>query len=68
MAMLNEAQSFFIQNICFGSKICCFNKCICNAAKRGENHDHLRIVTLPSARDLSDAIDRLGNFLASYRQ
>ena len=32
------------------------------------HHDHLRIVTLPSARDLSDAIDRLGNFLASYRQ
>lgn len=31
-------------------------------------HDHLRIVTLPLARDLSDAIERLGNFLASYRQ
>src|SRR6195952_1808594 len=30
--------------------------------------DHLRIVTLPWARDLSAAIDRLGNFLASYRQ
>ena len=30
--------------------------------------DHLRIVTLPPARDLSDAIERLGNFLASYRQ
>ena len=30
--------------------------------------DHLRIVTLPWARDLSNAIDRLGNFLASYRQ
>ncbi len=30
--------------------------------------DHLRIVTLPSARDLAAAIDRLGNFLASYRQ
>ena len=30
--------------------------------------DHLRIVTLPWARDLAQAIDRLGNFLASYRQ
>lgn len=30
--------------------------------------DHLRIVTLPWARDLARAIDRLGNFLASYRQ
>ncbi|HPX38012.1 MAG TPA: pyridoxal phosphate-dependent aminotransferase [Mycobacterium sp.] len=30
--------------------------------------DHLRIVTLPWARDLSNAIDRLGNFLAGYRQ
>jgi alanine-synthesizing transaminase len=30
--------------------------------------DHLRIVTLPWARDLSAAIDRLGNFLTSYRQ
>ena len=30
--------------------------------------DHLRIVTLPWARDLSDAIERIGNFLASYRQ
>jgi alanine-synthesizing transaminase len=30
--------------------------------------DHLRIVTLPWARDLSGAIERLGNFLASYRQ
>jgi alanine-synthesizing transaminase len=29
--------------------------------------DHLRIVTLPEARVLSDAIERLGNFLASYR-
>ena len=31
-------------------------------------HDHLRIVTLPWARDLANAIERLGNFLASYRQ
>ena len=30
--------------------------------------DHLRIVTLPWSRDLAHAIDRLGNFLASYRQ
>jgi alanine-synthesizing transaminase len=30
--------------------------------------DHLRIVTLPPAHDLRDAIERLGNFLASYRQ
>jgi alanine-synthesizing transaminase len=30
--------------------------------------DHLRIVTLPWSRDLAAAIERLGNFLASYRQ
>ncbi|WP_413251324.1 pyridoxal phosphate-dependent aminotransferase [Tomitella gaofuii] len=30
--------------------------------------DHLRIVTLPWARDLSVAIERLGNFLAGYSQ
>ncbi len=30
--------------------------------------DHLRIVTLPWSRDLAAAIDRLGNFLTSYRQ
>ncbi|MGO1317694.1 MAG: pyridoxal phosphate-dependent aminotransferase [Cellulomonadaceae bacterium] len=30
--------------------------------------DHLRIVTLPWARDLEDAIERFGNFLAGYRQ
>lgn len=30
--------------------------------------DHLRIVTLPWARDLANAIERLGNFLSSYRQ
>ena len=30
--------------------------------------DHLRIVTLPWARDLANAIERLGNFLVSYRQ
>ncbi len=29
--------------------------------------DHVRIVTLPEARVLTDAIERLGNFLASYR-
>jgi alanine-synthesizing transaminase len=32
------------------------------------NHDHLRIVTLPWARDLTVAIERFGNFLSSYRQ
>jgi alanine-synthesizing transaminase len=32
------------------------------------NPDHLRLVTLPWARDLVNAIERLGNFLASYRQ
>ncbi len=30
--------------------------------------DHLRIVTLPWARDLAAAIERLGNFLVSYKQ
>jgi alanine-synthesizing transaminase len=30
--------------------------------------DHLRIVTLPEARVLAEAVERLGNFLASYRQ
>jgi alanine-synthesizing transaminase len=30
--------------------------------------DHLRIVTLPWARDLTNAIERLGNFLTNYRQ
>ncbi|ODQ93161.1 hypothetical protein BHQ17_14420 [Mycolicibacterium holsaticum] len=30
--------------------------------------DHLRIVTLPWSRDLAAAIERLGNFLTSYRQ
>ncbi|WP_109473179.1 pyridoxal phosphate-dependent aminotransferase [Ornithinimicrobium cavernae] len=30
--------------------------------------DHLRIVTLPAHRDLADALERMGNFLASYRQ
>lgn len=30
--------------------------------------DHLRIVTLPWARDLEAALERLGNFLSSYRQ
>jgi alanine-synthesizing transaminase len=29
--------------------------------------DHLRIVTLPWARDLAAAIERLGNFLSHYR-
>ncbi len=30
--------------------------------------DHLRIVTLPEGRVLTEAIERLGNFLSSYRQ
>ncbi|MDQ1204205.1 MULTISPECIES: pyridoxal phosphate-dependent aminotransferase [unclassified Microbacterium] len=30
--------------------------------------DHLRIVTLPEARVIAEAIERLGNFLSSYRQ
>ena len=30
--------------------------------------DHLRLVTLPCTRDLVNAIERLGNFLSSYRQ
>ncbi len=30
--------------------------------------DHFRVVTLPWARDLENAIERLGNFLASYKQ
>ncbi|MCI2957344.1 pyridoxal phosphate-dependent aminotransferase [Agromyces atrinae] len=30
--------------------------------------DHLRIVTLPEARVLTEAVERLGNFLSSYKQ
>ncbi|MGB7449386.1 MAG: pyridoxal phosphate-dependent aminotransferase [Ornithinimicrobium sp.] len=30
--------------------------------------DHLRIVTLPWAGDLNEGLERLGNFLSSYRQ
>ena len=30
--------------------------------------DHFRVVTLPHTRDLARAIERLGNFLASYKQ
>lgn len=30
--------------------------------------DHVRIVTLPEARILTEAIERLGNFLSSYKQ
>ena len=30
--------------------------------------DHFRVVTLPWASQLENAIERLGNFLASYRQ
>ena len=32
------------------------------------HHDHFRIVTLPWARELETAIDRIGNFLAHYKQ
>ncbi|MCL2850411.1 MAG: pyridoxal phosphate-dependent aminotransferase [Micrococcales bacterium] len=32
------------------------------------NPDHLRLVTLPEARVMHEAVERLGNFLASYRQ
>ena len=31
------------------------------------NPDHLRIVTLPWAKDLTEAISRLGNFLSTYQ-
>ncbi|HWM17176.1 MAG TPA: pyridoxal phosphate-dependent aminotransferase [Microbacterium sp.] len=30
--------------------------------------DHVRIVTLPEARVLTEAVERFGNFLSSYRQ
>ncbi|MBW1640717.1 pyridoxal phosphate-dependent aminotransferase [Microbacterium resistens] len=30
--------------------------------------DHLRVVTLPEPRVITEAIERLGNFLSSYRQ
>ncbi|GAA3795101.1 pyridoxal phosphate-dependent aminotransferase [Cellulomonas soli] len=30
--------------------------------------DHLRVVTLPEARVLSEAVERIGNFLSSYHQ
>lgn len=30
--------------------------------------DHFRVVTLPHAAELAEAIERLGNFLASYKQ
>ena len=32
------------------------------------DQDHFRIVTLPAGRDLAVAIERIGNFLSSYRQ
>ena len=31
-------------------------------------HDHVRLVTLPEPRVIAEAIERFGNFLASYRQ
>ena len=30
--------------------------------------DHFRIVTLPSTEDLTDAVQRIGNFLDGYSQ
>ena len=30
--------------------------------------DHFRMVTLPHANDIADAVERLGNFLADYKQ
>jgi len=33
-----------------------------------DDNNHFRIVTLPWAQDLSEAIERIGNFLSSYRQ
>ncbi|MBV0894360.1 pyridoxal phosphate-dependent aminotransferase [Microbacterium sp. NC79] len=30
--------------------------------------DHFRLVTLPEARVITDAVERLGNFLSSYKQ
>ncbi len=30
--------------------------------------DHLRVVTLPEPREIAEAIERFGNFLAGYRQ
>jgi alanine-synthesizing transaminase len=32
------------------------------------DHNHFRIVTLPWGRDLENAVERIGNFLSSYRQ
>ena len=31
-------------------------------------HDHFRLVTLPPVEVLSDALDRIGDFLASIRR
>ena len=33
-----------------------------------DDTNHFRIVTLPWAQDLTEAIERIGNFLSSYRQ
>lgn len=32
------------------------------------HHDHFRVVTLPWASQLENAIERLGNFLSTYKQ
>ena len=54
----------------WSSTCCCRRRSwSCRApASTGPHPDHLRIVTLPWARDLANAIERLGNFLARYRQ
>ena len=33
-----------------------------------DDTNHFRIVTLPWAQDLTEAIERIGNFLSSYKQ
>jgi len=33
-----------------------------------DDRDHLQLVTLPWSRDLANAIERLGDFLAGHRQ
>ena len=53
------------------SSTCCGSEKILVTHGTGFNWptpDHFRIVTLPWSRDLANAIERLGNFLSSYRQ
>ncbi|WP_132992860.1 pyridoxal phosphate-dependent aminotransferase [Gordonia zhaorongruii] len=54
----------FVQDLLLEEKILVVQGSGFNMA---DNH-HFRIVTLPYSRDLTEAIDRIGNFLASYRQ